>query len=138
MFGESKTRNSLMSYLSQLGIEVVPEGLSTSGEILAEILLKRLRSIAEVISTGSQCGFRRSRSTIDMIFTLRQLQEKAVEQQQSLYMIFIDMSKVFDAVDRSTLLILLKRYGCPETVVNIIQKCHEADQLLIHLKLAMD
>ncbi|KAI0212570.1 hypothetical protein LSAT2_002517, partial [Lamellibrachia satsuma] len=99
--------------------------LSTAGKILAKILLKRLQTIAELILPESQCGFRTSRSTIDMIFTLRQLQEKAVEQQQSLYMIFIDLSKAFDTVDRSTLWILLRRYGCPETFVKLIQEFHD-------------
>ena len=99
--------------------------LSTAGKILAKILLKRLQNIAEMILPESQCGFRRSRSTIDMIFTLRQLQEKAVEQQQSLYMVFIDLSKAFDTVDRSTLWTLLRRYGCPETFVKIIQEFHD-------------
>ena len=63
--------------------------LSTAGKILSKIFLKRLQTIAELILPESQCGFRTSRSTIDMLFTLRQLQEKAVEQQQSLYMIFV-------------------------------------------------
>ena len=49
--------------------------LSTAGIILANILLKRLQNIAEVILPQRQYGFRRSRSTIDMTFTLR-LQEK--------------------------------------------------------------
>ena len=78
-----------------------------------------------MILPESQCGFRRSRSTIDMLFTLRQLKEKAVEQQQSLCMVFIDQSKAFDTVDRSTLWTLLRRYGCPETVVKIIQEFHD-------------
>ena len=97
--------------------------LSTAGEILAKILLKRLQHIAEVILPESQCGFRRSRSTIDMIFILRQLQEKAVEQQKCL--VFIDLSKAFDTVDRSPLWTLLRRYGCPETFVKIIQEFHD-------------
>ena len=40
-------------------------------------------------------------------------------------MVFIDLSKDFDTVDRSTLRILLKRYRCPENVVKIIQECHD-------------
>ena len=91
--------------------------LSTAGKILAKILLQRLQTIAEVILPESQCGFRYSRSTIDMIFTLRQLLEKPVEQQQSLYMVFIDLSKYVDTVVRSSLWILQTR---PETFLKII------------------
>ena len=94
--------------------------LSTAGKILAKFLLRKLQTIAEVILPESQCGFRRSRSTIDMIFTLRQLQEK---QQQSLYMVFVDLSK--HTVHRSTLWTLLRIYGCPETFVKIIQEFHD-------------
>ena len=43
--------------------------LSSTGKILAKILLIRLQNIAEVILPESQCGFRRSRCTIDMILT---------------------------------------------------------------------
>ena len=99
--------------------------LSTTGQILAKILLKRLQTIAELILPESQCGFRTSRFTINMIFTLRQLQEKAFDQQQSLYMVFIDLSKAGDTVDRSTLWILLRRYGCPEIFVKLVQEFHD-------------
>ena len=40
-------------------------------------------------------------------------------------MISIDLSKAFDTVDRSTLWILLRRYGCPETFVKLIQEFHD-------------
>ena len=45
--------------------------LSIAGKILAKILQFRLQKLAEVILPESQCGFRASRSTQDMIFTLR-------------------------------------------------------------------
>ena len=60
-----------------------------------------------------------------MIFTLRQLQEKAVEQQGSLYIVFMDFSKAFDTVSRWTLWKVLKAYGCPESFINMIRQCHD-------------
>ena len=39
-------------------------------------------------------------------------------------MVFIGLSKTFDTLDRSTLWTLLRRCGCPETFVKIIQEYH--------------
>ena len=52
---------------------------------MAKIILNRLKIIAEEVLPERQCGFGADRATDDMIFTLRQLQKKAVEQQQLLY-----------------------------------------------------
>ena len=50
------------------GLDRTPAESYKYGTIRAKILLKRLQNIAEVILPETQCGFRRSRSTIDMIF----------------------------------------------------------------------
>ena len=52
--------------------------LSIAGKILAKILLNRLNAHLDQagLIPESQCGFRKDRGTIDMIFTARQLQEK--------------------------------------------------------------
>ena len=71
-------------------------GISYAGKVLARILLTRLiANISENVLPESQCGFRKHRSTNDMIFTIRQIQEKCIEQQQNLYMVFIDLTKSF-------------------------------------------
>ena len=44
-----------------------------------------------------QCEFHANRSTIDMVFSLKQLQEKCRDQQQPL---FIDLTEAFDLVSR--------------------------------------
>ena len=53
--------------------------LSIAGKILARVLLNRLNEHLERSGflPESQCGFRKNRGTIDMIFTARQLQENA-------------------------------------------------------------
>ncbi len=48
------------------------------------------------------------RSTLDMIFSVRQLQEKCVEQQRPLYMVFVDLTKAFAYVSRSGLFHVLQ------------------------------
>ena len=45
-----------------------------------------------------QCGIRSNRGTEDMIFAVRQLQEKCIEQNVPLYSVFIDLTKAVDTV----------------------------------------
>ena len=86
--------------------------LSIVGKVFARVVLVRLQVLAERIYPESQCGFRSKRSTVDMIFSIRQLQEKCREQQMPLYIAFIDLTKAFDLVSRQGLFQLLKKISC--------------------------
>ena len=46
-----------------------------------------------------QNGFRPNRSTTDMMFVIRRLQELAWKQRSPLYVCFIDLTKAYDFVD---------------------------------------
>ena len=74
--------------------------LSIVGKVFARGILMRLKKLAELIYLESQCGFRAGRSTIDMIFSLRQLKEKCRDQHMPLYIDFIDLTKAFELVSR--------------------------------------
>lgn len=50
--------------------------LSVPGKVLSRILYGRLLPMADAYLREGQCGFRRERSTVDMIFSTRQLVEK--------------------------------------------------------------
>ena len=82
------------------------------------------RIILNGILSESQCGFRASRGTKDRIFSARQLREKCKEQNLPLYQCFIDLSKAFDTVNRSTLWKILLKLGCPERFVGLIRSLH--------------
>ena len=99
--------------------------LCIASKIFARILLNRLLVIAEEILPESQCGFRPSRGTIDMIFCARQLQEKCQEQQQPLMFIFWDLKKAFDKVPRPAMWAVLARFGCPDDFVMLIRSLHD-------------
>ena len=98
--------------------------LSIVGKAYARIILKRLQILAERVYPESQCGFRTGRSTTDMIFSLRQLQEKCREQRQPLYIAFIDLTKAFDLVSRSGLFALLEKIGCPPKLLKMVTSFH--------------
>ncbi len=65
--------------------------VSIAGMIFTSILLNRLSThiIPEVVPE-TLCDFGGNRSIVDMIFCLRQLQEKCIEQDRSLYIVFVD------------------------------------------------
>ena len=101
--------------------------LCIAGKILARLLLNRL--IQHIDNIGlvpeSQCGFRPGRGTTDMLFSLRQIQEKCRLNNQDLYLLFIDLTKAFDTVNRKGLWLILERIGCPKTFVSLIRSFHD-------------
>ena len=99
--------------------------LSITGKVFARVVLNRLQKLAERVYPESQCGFRASRSTIDMVFSVRQLQEKCREQRRPLYLAFIDLTKAFDLVSRTGLFSLLKKVGCPPRLLGMVSSFHE-------------
>jgi len=99
--------------------------LSTAGKCFARILLDRLLVVAEEVLPESQCGFRQSRGTVDMVFCARQLQEKAREQRRPLLYIFWDLKKAFDKVPRPAMWATLSRFGCPPLFVALVRELHE-------------
>ena len=100
--------------------------LSIAGKIVTRIILNRIeKTICPLILPETQCGFRRNRSTIDMVFSLRQIQEKCTEQNMELYAVFIDFTKAFDTVSREGLWSVLKRFGFTDKVVNLVKALHD-------------
>ena len=107
--------------------------LSIAGKILSNILLCRLNEITDDVVPETQCGFRKCRGTVDMMFCARQLIEKCKEQNRKLYMVFIDLSKAYDTVSRKLLWPLLRRYGVPEKLVNLIRSMHSGMEAFLRL-----
>ena len=100
--------------------------LSIAGKILARVILNRInKHVVSSVYPESQCGFRAGRGTIDMVFSLKQVQEKAKEHHQELYMVFIDLTKAFDTVSREALWKVLAKIGLPEKMINVICSFHD-------------
>ena len=101
--------------------------MSIAGKILAKILLNRLNKHLDQASLlpESQCGFRKDRGTTDMIFTVRQLQEKCQEQNVDLYMTFVDLTKAFDTVSRDGLWKIMAKFGCPAKFIAMVRQFHD-------------
>ena len=99
--------------------------MSIAGKILARVLLNRLNEHLERsgLLPESQCGVRKNRGTIDMVFTTRQLQEKCQEQNVDLYMTFVDLTKAFDTV--FGLWKIMAKFGCPAKFIAMVRQFHD-------------
>ena len=100
--------------------------LCIAGKILAHVLLNRLTNhLEQGLLPESQCGFRAERSTTDMIFAARQIQEKCQEKFSNLYITFVDLTKAFDTVSREGLWKIMRKFGCPPKFITIVRQFHD-------------
>ncbi|CAH8626502.1 unnamed protein product [Schistosoma haematobium] len=99
--------------------------LSIPGKVFNRVLLNMMKDCVDAQLRDQQAGFRKDRSCTDQITTLRIIVEQSIEWNSSLYINFIDYEKAFDSVDRTTLWKLLRHYGVPQKIVNIIQNSYD-------------
>jgi len=72
-------------------------------KILSNIILGKIKPYIEKITGYYQNGFRDGRSVIDNIFTLKIINKKIWEYNQSVQYLFIDFQKAYDSIYRDTL-----------------------------------
>ncbi|XP_071810760.1 uncharacterized protein [Apostichopus japonicus] len=123
--GQAPGNDAIPPEITKKGKPALAPSLRTPLSLLeGRVALNRLQTLADRVYPESQCGFRSGRSTTDMIFCVRQLEEKCRVQRQPLYVAFVDLTKTFDLVSRSGLLKLLQRIGCPPILLSIIMLFH--------------
>ena len=88
------------------------------------MLRRLLTHVVDIVMPESQYGFRRGRSSIDMILVDRLLQEKCREQNCDLFLAFIDLTKACDKVNRDLLWNVLSKFRCPPNFLSIVQEFH--------------
>ncbi|VDP68493.1 unnamed protein product [Schistosoma curassoni] len=86
--------------------------LSIPGKVFNRVLLNRMKDAVDVQLRNQQSGFRKDRACTDRIATLRIIVEQSVEWNSSLYINWK----------------LLRHYGVPEKIVNIIRNSYDGLQ----------
>lgn len=76
----------------------------------------------------NQCSFRKNTSTTDMIFCLRQLQEKTREQNVDLFVVFVYLTKTFDTVNRHLLWDILEKMRVSPKYLTVLKQLHDGIQ----------
>jgi len=77
--------------------------LDVAGKVFPRTMQDRLQVVAERVVPESQCGFRKGRGCVDMIFAARQLIGKSREHADSLFVVSVDLKKACDSVPRPAL-----------------------------------
>ena len=60
-----------------------------------------------------------------MVFTIRQLTEKAIEHQAKQFFIFVNLKKAYDSVSREALWLALRKMGVLDILIDIIRSLHD-------------
>ena len=96
--------------------------LSVPSKIFCKVIIQRITQAVDDLLRNEQSGFRKGRGCTDNIFTLRNILEQCTEWNRELYVNFIDYEKAFDSIHRDSLWQILRAYGIPQRIINII-KC---------------
>ena len=101
--------------------------LAHAGKVLLKIVATRLSAYCEArnLLPEEQCEFRPHRSTTDMMFAVRRLQELGRKARVPLFLCFTDLQKAYDSVDRTLLWQVLARFGTPPQMIEVIRQFHD-------------
>ena len=106
--------------------------MSHAGKVLTKVVAGRLSAYCEAkgLLPEEQCGFRPDRSTTDMMFVVRRLQEVERKAGVSLHMCFVDLQVAYDTVDRTLLWQVLTRIGVTPQMIAVIRTIPRWDESL--------
>ena len=93
-------------------------------KVLALIIKEKLEPYVEEALGEYQCGFRKGRSTIDHIFTIRQMMEKHWEYNKEFWQLFIDFKQAYDSIHRESLWNIMTEMGIPNKLINLVKVCY--------------
>ena len=99
--------------------------ISHPSKIMLRILLTRLQPRIEGMLAEEQAGFRKNRSTVEQIFNLRQIVERYLEHQLSLFTVFIDFKKAFDRVWQEALWATMHCQQFPKQLTDVIENLYK-------------
>ena len=94
-------------------------------KVIRRIVIDKIRTGVESKLRKEQAGFRPGRETTKQIFMLRNIIAQSIEWQSSLYVNFIDFQKAFDSVHRDSLWLIMRSYGIPSKIINMVKALYD-------------
>ena len=103
-----KGKGNMLECSNYCTVKLLEHGM----KVVECVFEKRLRKMVEI--REEQYGFVAGKGTISMIFILRQLREKYLDNDKELYLVFVDLEKAFEKVPRGMIESSLRRIGVVE------------------------
>ena len=98
--------------------------LDAALKIVSSIISARLQAYLVEEGAESQCGFTVGRGCADGSFALRMALQKRREHNEESYVLFVDLVKAFDSVDRVGMVEILRKFGVPNHLCSLITRLH--------------
>ena len=74
---------------------------------------------------STQYGFRKDKSTADAIHLIRRISEYGHQTNNQLHLVLLDWEKAFDEINRTGLMIALKRMNVDEKLIKLVQSVYK-------------
>jgi hypothetical protein len=97
--------------------------MSNTIKLYERIIEHRLRRVTNV--TENQFEFMLERSTMDVIFLIRQLMKRCREQKKDLHMIFINLDKAYDKVPMNVMWWVLQKHKVSSKYITLIKNMYD-------------
>ena len=104
---------------------------SIASKIYNSLLLNRIQPSIEKVLRKNQNGFRKERSTVGQILTVRRILEGVRAKNLQAVLLFVDFSKAFDSIQRGKIKEILGAYGIPQETVEAIMALYKNSKTML-------
>ena len=91
----------------------------------AKVLNDRVKLMTAEKVMDEQGRFRAEKGCNDQMFGVRQVVEKTIEKDRSVYIVFVDLEKAYNNVNRLKLWKVLEEYGVKGRLLRAVQSLYE-------------
>ena len=95
--------------------------LDVASKVISVIIADRCQSVLKQYGMDEQNGFLHKKGCLDASFSLKLALQTRKEFGHDSWVVFVDLVKAFDTVNRDMLMKILARFGLPESLIDVIR-----------------